>query len=35
MTLLSALPDLLSAYVTSSLTPFGGVDPHVDWRDAS
>ncbi|WP_083505906.1 MULTISPECIES: sterol desaturase family protein [Aquabacterium] len=34
MTLLSALPDLLSAYVTSSLTPFGGVDPHVDWRDA-
>ena len=27
------LPALLSAYVSASLMPFGGVDPHVDWRD--
>jgi len=34
MSLLSHLSELMSAYVASSLTPFGGVDPHVDWRDA-
>ena len=31
---LNDLPDLLSAYIAASLMPFGGVDPHVDWRDA-
>ena len=34
MSLMASLPDLVSAYVASSLTPFGGVDPLVDWRDA-
>lgn len=31
---LNDLPELLSAYIATSLMPFGGVDPHVDWRDA-
>src|SRR3989344_1212492 len=34
MSLLANLSDLLSAYIASSIQPFGGVDPHVDWRDA-
>ena len=33
MSLLATFSDLLSSYITPSLSPFAAVSPHVDWRD--